>query len=186
MPGKILVLCCALSVAALLLCPARSRSAEIIDIAVYGTTPWEPEVKIFALDDEGGTWECYDYITWWQRPETYPGAVGLDYGVDPATYEVKGFIAYANGDLLPLQLGVDPAGPIIPGPAGASGVEEISVGFRCVPEGDLIAVIRSGCIMWAYVEDDGSGSWIGPLDIGGLPSGTESTSWGRIKADFSE
>jgi hypothetical protein len=111
----------------------------------------------------------------------------LDYGVDPVTAEVRGFIAYANGDLLPLELGVHPAGPIIPGPAGASGVEQISVGFRCLPEGDLIAVIRSGCVMWAYViEDDGSGSWIGPSDIGGLPSATESTSWGRIKADFSE
>lgn len=186
MPGRALVSWSVLFVTAMLLCPATSRSAEIIDISVYGSTPWQPGVKIFALDDEGGTWECNDYTPWFRRPETHTGAVGLDFGVDPVTDEVRGFIAYANGDLLPLQLGVDPSGPIIPGPVGASGIEEISVQFRCLPEPDLIAVIRSGCIMWAYIERDGSGSWSGPLDIGSLPSATEPSTWGKIKAEFSE
>jgi len=188
MPGKTSALCCILVVAALLLYPSMSSSAEIIDVSVAGQGDM-PEYYYYALDDEGGLYRAYALNwNWVCCLGTYPGAVAMDFDVQCVGMQVRGFITFTNGDLLPVDFDGYP-GPIIPGPEGASGIEEISVRFGCTYYGaeyEHLIQIRSGCITWCYIEDTNFSEWFGPFDIGSLPSATDPSSWGKIKAEWGE
>lgn len=178
MPGKILIPCFVLVVTAMLLSPIASRSAQVIDICMSGDA-YDLYV-LYALDDEGGLWlsTTADY---WYHVATWSGAVGIDF--DLRSYVTKrGIIVFANGDILRVDPdGTTPSGPLIPGPAGASGVESISVCFGDHESLDLV-MIGAGCTVWWYHLE----SWQGPFEIGSLPSATDPSTWGKIKGEFSD
>jgi hypothetical protein len=183
MPGKILVSCSFLVVTALLLCPITSHSAEVIDVSVTLALSAGFGPMCHAIDDEGQLWVTVEFGGAWYYCATYPGAVALDFGVYPDVLSVRGFIAYANGDLLPVYHDGEPWGSLIPGPSGASGIEEVSVRFAdYYEEYDLCVLIREGCTVWLYID----GQWEGPNDVNSLPSETDPSTWGKIKAEFKE
>ncbi|MGD9141309.1 MAG: hypothetical protein PVJ42_07190 [bacterium] len=183
MPGKLLALCCAFAITAVVVHPIACRSAEIIDVSVAGQDDIS-QYYFYALDDEGGLYRAYALNwNWVCCLGTYAGAVGMDFGVQCVGMQIRGFITFTNGDLLPVDFDGTP-GPIIPGPEGVSGIEEISVRFGCTYYGadyEYLVQIRSGCTTWCYIEDGNFSEWFGPFDIGSLPSLTQPGSWGQIK-----
>ena len=105
---------------------------------------------------------------------SHGGACALDYDPDCAW----GIVAYPNGDLQPVDSYGFPTVDPIPGPPGASNVEDVIVGDICGS-----CAIRSGCVYWYW---DGT-SWTGPCEpFGSGASAAEQETWGKIKAEFGE
>jgi hypothetical protein len=90
-----------------------------------------------------------------------------------------GVLVYPNGDLQPIGCEGDPEGALIPGPPGASNVEEV----ECGTVGESVYVIRSGCVFW----DCYGGSWDPPCEpLGTGASAAEAESWSGVKSLYSE
>jgi hypothetical protein len=151
-----------------------AHGAEIIDVAWTG-------VAWMALYDDGtlkGDWAPNIIIcdAMMGSYPSYPGACALD-GVDGASVE-GAVLAFPNGDLQRLTFNAQPDGALIPGPPGASGIEEVKIGGNC----DTYT-IRSGCVFWAWR----AGTWYGPCEPFGMgASEAPAESWGEIKAEFKD
>jgi len=164
--------CCVLSAA--LLWSVAAEAAEVVDVVLaFGgfANRW------LILDSEGRIWDADPNICMgvWEMPGAHPGACAIDYYM--GTLPGHGVVAFPNGDVQLIDDVGWPIGDLIPGPPGASGVEEVDIDDA----GNVL--IRSGCVFWVYLPP----SWEGPCEpVPGGASATEQGSWSEIKAEFKD
>lgn len=168
MGERLMLVCCVLSV--ILLCSVvTAHEYEIIDVVWTG--------DMWLAIDEWGEMLSNDVSSDicggnFGPSVIHGGAIALDYDPDCAW----GIVAYPNGDLQPIDCYGFPAADLIPGPPGASNVEDVIVGSTCGS-----CAIRSGCVYWYW---DGT-SWTGPCEpFGSGASDTEKQSWGSVKSMY--
>jgi hypothetical protein len=151
-----------------------AQAIEVMDVVLV---PGGVNNRWLILDSEGQIWDSDPDICMgvWEMPGVHPGASALDYymGTSPG----YGVVAFPNGDVQLIDDVGWPMGDLIPGPPGASGIEEVGIDDL----GNIL--IRAGCVFWVRSGD----IWIGPCEpFGAGASEAEAESWGKIKAEFKD